>query len=454
MMDYNAAQEYLLGFTDYEKLPSVTYSAANYDLRRMSVLLEKLGNPHLKSRSVHITGTKGKGSTAAMIASVLSTSGYRTGLFTSPHLLTMRERIQINGQLISESELAAGVGALKPVVTSLMNKPQWEYGALTTFELLTALAFAYFAEKGVEYQVIEVGLGGRLDATNLVNPEVAVITSISLDHEDILGHTLEKIAVEKSGIIKSNIIVVSAPQEPEADYVLAQTCRGNQAKLVRVGTDVTWMLKSFTHAGQSVRIKGRKSEYELFIPLLGEYQLENAATAVAAIEALIDRGAQVTEENLKQGLARVSWPGRLQIIGRQPWLVIDGAHNPYSVKKLREALVKYFDYERLFVIMGTSIDKNIPGIAKELIAGSPTVIVSASQHPRATPAVRLAEEFAKVGQRVEIAPNIPAALTRARTLAKPSDIILVTGSLFVVAEAIKAIESEGKEGEYNAPRSR
>ncbi|MDO8636942.1 MAG: bifunctional folylpolyglutamate synthase/dihydrofolate synthase, partial [Dehalococcoidia bacterium] len=147
MMDYQAAQEYLLGFTDYEKLPSVTYSPANYDLRRMRVLLEKLGNPHLKSRTVHITGTKGKGSTAAMIASVLSTSGYRIGLFTSPHLLTIRERIQINGQLISESELAAGVEALKPVVTSLMNSPQWEYGALTTFELLTALAFVYFAEK-------------------------------------------------------------------------------------------------------------------------------------------------------------------------------------------------------------------------------------------------------------------------------------------------------------------
>ena len=440
MMDYQAAQDYLLGFTDYEKLPSVAYSPANYDLRRMHLLLEKLGNPHLKSKTVHITGTKGKGSTAAMIASVLSASGYVTGLFTSPHLLTMRERIQINGQLISETELAAGVERLKPVVTALINSPGWGYGALTTFELLTALAFTYFAEKRVDYQVVEVGLGGRLDATNVVQSQVAVITSISLDHEDILGHSLEKIAREKSGIIKPDITVVMAPQENEAENVLNRACLDNQAKLIRIGTDVTWQKQSFALEGQSCSIVGRNSNYELFIPLLGSYQLENAATAVAAIEALTDQGAKISYENLKQGLANVSWPGRLQVLGKHPWIVVDGAHNPYSIQKIREALVEYFTYKRLFIIIGTSIDKNIAGIVKELLPLSPTVIVSASQHPRAIPPVRLAEEFARWGWSGEIAPSISAALTRAQHLATPSDLILVTGSLFVVAEALKVLQ--------------
>lgn len=440
MMDYQAAQEYLLGFTDYEKIPSVVYSPANYDLRRMHLLLEKLGNPHLKSKTVHITGTKGKGSTAAMIASVLSASGYITGLFTSPHLLTIRERIQINGQLISESELADGVEKLKPVVTSLMNSPQWEYGALTTFELLTALAFTYFAEHRVDYQVVEVGLGGRLDATNVVQPQVAVITSISLDHEDILGHSLEMIAREKSGIIKPNTTVVMAPQETEVENVLKRVSLDNQAKLIRIGTDVTWRQKSFTLKGQSCNIVGRNSNYELFISLLGSYQLENAATAVAAIEALTGMGAKISYENIKQGLANVSWPGRLQVLGHRPWIVVDGAHNPYSIQKIREALVTYFAYKRLFVIIGTSIDKNISGIVKELLPLSPTIIVSASQHPRATPPVRLAQEIARWGRSGEIAPSIPAALTRAQQLATPSDLILVTGSLFVVAEALKILQ--------------
>lgn len=454
MMDYKEAQDYLLGFTDYEKLPSVTYSPANYDLRRMRVLLEKLGNPHLKSKTVHVTGTKGKGSTAAMIASVLSVSGYRAGLFTSPHLHTMRERVQINGQLIAESDMAAGVDRLKTIVTSLMNSPGWEYGPLTTFELLTALAFAYFAEKGVDYQVVEVGLGGRLDATNVVQPQVAVITSISLDHEDILGNSLEKIAREKSGIIKPNITVVMAPQEAGVENVLKHACLDDQAKLIRIGVDVTWNQGAFTMRGQACNITGRNSSYELFIPLLGNYQLENAATAVAALEALSDLGAEIPHEKLIQGLAGVSWPGRLQVLGQRPWIVVDGAHNPYSIQKLREAVVKYFNFKRLFVIIGTSIDKNIPGIIKELLPLSPTVIVSASQHPRATPPVRLAEEFARWGRSGEIAPSISAALNRAMRLATPQDLILVTGSLFVVAEALKLFKSKVEGGDNNAATGR
>ncbi|MBI4289669.1 MAG: bifunctional folylpolyglutamate synthase/dihydrofolate synthase [Chloroflexi bacterium] len=441
-MDFQSAQDYLQGFTDYEKLPSVVYSAENYDLRRMQELLKALGDPHLKPRTVHITGTKGKGSTAAMVASVLIASGYRTGLYTSPHLHSIRERIRIDGHAIPEAEFASGVQRLKPIVGTLTASSRWRHGAFTTFELLTALAFDHFAGKGVEYQVIEVGLGGRLDATNVVQPQVAAITSISMDHQDILGGSLEKIAREKSGIIKPGVTVVCAPQGPEADQVIGLACRQSGAKRIRVGKDITWRQESFDGHGQSFVVADEESNYELFIPLLGDFQLENAATAVTVLRVLARQGAAVTKESLYQGLAAVSWPGRLQVLGRGPWVVVDGAHNPYSVQKLREAVAKYFDYERLIVILGTSVDKNIAGIIKELLPLSPLAIVTASQHPRATPPVRLAEELARWGRSGEIAPGVGAALERARRLATASDLILVTGSLFVVAEAIREIGSD------------
>ncbi len=433
-MDYKQAEDYILSFTDYEKISGILYTSANYDLGRMDELLEPLGNPHLSARTVHIAGTKGKGSTAAMIAQVLTTSGYRTGLYTSPHLHTLRERIRIDGELISEVDFVSLVEILQPIVAEVNNKAS--YGQLTTFEILTALAFAYFAWEKTDFQVLEVGLGGRLDATNVVKPEVCVITSISLDHTEVLGDTIAKIAMEKAGIIKEGCLVVSAPQPAEAKEVIKQVCREKGARLIQVGEDITWHKANSDLSHQSFRVNSKANSYYLTIPLLGDHQLENAANAVAVLEALASSGAKISAEDIKRGLEWVTWAGRLQILSHQPLLVVDGAHNAYSMKKLIEAVRHHFDYDRCFVIFGTSCDKDISGMVSELISLPCHILVTRSAHPRAASLSVVTQEFANHDIRVDVAENTAIALSRLLTLAGPEDLILVTGSLFVVAEAI------------------
>lgn len=439
-MNYQESLDYILGFTDYEKLPSVLYSPANYDLRRMEGLLEGMGNPQRQARTVHIAGTKGKGSTAAMIASVLTASGLSTGLFTSPHLHTMRERIAVDGRPISREELARMVARYRPVIDALNHSAP--YGSLTTFEVLVALAFAYFREKGVTFQVMEAGMGGRLDATNVIHPQVSIITPISLDHVEVLGPTLEKIAREKSGIIKEGSPVVIAPQPPEAARVLARVCREKGANLIRVGKDITWEKGSSDLKGQSFRVRGRNESYSLSIPLLGDHQLENAATAVAGLEVLVEQGFQVTPEGLSEGMARVSWPGRLQILQAQPTLVVDGAHNDASARRLRESLAQYFRWERLVLVLGSSIDKDIHAIVEELAPLHPVAIATSSRHPRAMPSAQVAAEFQGQGIEVEIVDTVPDAVTRALAMAGSSDLVVATGSLFIAAEVIEVITGQ------------
>jgi dihydrofolate synthase/folylpolyglutamate synthase len=437
---YQQALDYIYSFVDYEKEPRPR-DAIYYDLRRMDELLARLGNPHLKTKSVHIAGTKGKGSVAAMIASALAASGYVTGLYTSPHLITFNERIRVNDKLIADDEVVALVDRLKPEVTVVNEKAA--YGLLTTFEIMTALSFAYFAQKAVDFQVIEVGLGGRLDATNVITPEVAVITSISYDHTEVLGHTLREIATEKAGIIKPKGIVVTSPQADEAIRVIEQTARDSQAKLIKVGTDVTWQRLGFDATRQSLRVKGRLGSYELTIPLLGAYQLENAATAVAVLEVLVDKGYRVPRDSLTRGLARVNWPGRLQVLNRHPLVVADGAHNPYSAGKLREALQQYFKFDRAILIIGTSADKDIAGIVAELVPLFDRVVVTRSIHPRAMAAAPLVAEFSRHGIKAEAEDDISTALRLALSLAGENDLICVTGSLFVVAGAIEQAKTLG-----------
>ncbi|OGO60342.1 MAG: hypothetical protein A2Z36_02525, partial [Chloroflexi bacterium RBG_19FT_COMBO_48_23] len=333
-MNYRQAENYILSFTDYEKIPGIAYTSANYDLRRMEKLLQPLGNPHLGTRTVHIAGTKGKGSTAVMISQTLIAAGYKTGLFTSPHLHTLRERIRINGTMISESDFAALVTKLKPIVEKINNESV--YGELTTFEILTAVVFAYFKDSRVDFQVLEVGLGGRLDATNVAKADVCVITSLSLDHTEILGDTVAKIAAEKAGIIKHGCIVVSAPQVEEAAKIIEQACRQQRARLIQVGKDVTWHKTDSNLRQQTMKIKSKTGDYDLTIPLLGDHQLENAATALAALEVLVCLGAKISAQNIAQGFSQVSWPGRLQILSHEPMVVVDGAHNAYSMSKLVE----------------------------------------------------------------------------------------------------------------------
>jgi len=432
---YQQAIDYLASYTDYEVVPRLAHNAANYDLRRVEELLSRLGNPHLKARSIHIAGTNGKGSVATMIASVLATSGYTTGLYTSPHLHTWRERIRVDGELISESELTALVEELKPEVEIVNQKAT--YGRLTTFELLTTLAFAYFAAKGVDFQVLEVGMGGKFDATNVINPEIGVITSISLDHTEVLGNSLAEITAEKTGIVKPGSVVVTSPQLDEAARVIEETCLSCGAQLIKVGSDVTWQSLGFNTNQQRLRVVGRLGSYELSIPLLGQHQLANAVTAVAALEVLAGKGFNISRDSITNGLARVSWPGRLQIISRHPFIVVDGAHNPDAARRLRESLERYFNFDRVILIIGASEDKDIAGVVLELAPISDKVIATRSHHPRTMAPVAIVAEFAKYGVETQVVDDVSLALSEALTLAGKRDLICVAGSLFVVAEAIE-----------------
>ncbi|MFC1939058.1 bifunctional folylpolyglutamate synthase/dihydrofolate synthase [Chloroflexota bacterium] len=431
---YQQALDYIYSFVDYEREPRPR-DAVHYDLRRMDELLARLGNPHLAARTVHIAGSKGKGSVAVMMASALTVSGYTTGLYTSPHLITFNERIRVDNKLISDEEVVTLLDKLRPEVEAVNEKAA--YGLLTTFEVITALGFDYFEQKGVDFQVIEVGLGGRLDATNVVRSEVGVITSISFDHTEVLGNTLAEIAFEKAGIIKPGSVVVTSPQVDEVDRVIAETCLSCQAELIKVGRDVTWQSLGFDSERQSLRVKGRLGSYELSLPMLGQYQLENAATAVAALEVLAERGFHVSGDSIINGLAGVSWPGRLQVLSRNPLLVVDGAHSPDSARKLRQSLGQYFSFDRAILIIGASFDKDIAGIVSELVPLFDKVIVTRSTHPRAMAPSSIVAEFARHGVEAQETDDISVALPLALSLAGEKDVICVTGSLFVVAGAIE-----------------
>ncbi len=437
-MDFPAAIDYILSFADYERMPR---SAVVFNLRRIERLLAKLNHPQNTAKSVHIAGTKGKGSTAAMLASILKQSGYRTGLYTSPHLLSIRERIQVDGQQISEDEFARLAARIKPKVEAVNTSG--DLGELTTYEILTALAFMYFQDRGVAYQVLETGLGGRLDATNVVQPEVCVITSISYDHMDVLGNTLAEIAREKAGIIKPGSIVVTAPQIPEAMNVLEDVCRQQAVKLVRVGNDVSWQRKSISPERQSFQLRGLKGDYNIEVPLLGEHQLENAATAITAAEALAGRGAVITAEAITSGIAGVNWPGRLQVLRRKPWVIVDGAHNGDSVRRLVAALRQYFTFEKAVVIFGASSDKNIAAMAAELKAFPDRVIATSSHHPRAVAVEQLVEEFSRENIIPEVSANVAPAVEKALSSAGPDDLVCATGSLFLVAEVMEYMRKRG-----------
>ena len=427
-VNYLESLRYVLSFTDFEKLPGSAYSAANFDLRRMAELLSLRGNPHLSPRTIHIAGTKGKGSTAAMIASALCAAGYRTGLYTSPHLHTFRERVTVDGEMIAEETFAALADRVRPAVEEVNRRH--DYGELTTFEILTAVAFSFFDEQGVDLQVLETGLGGRLDATNIASPELCVITSISRDHSEVLGDTLAEIAGEKAGIIKRGAQVISAPQHPDAAGVIEDACRRNETTLVVVGRDVTWRKLTSDLSGQSFEVEGTTDSYKLTIPLLGAHQLENAATAVAALEAL-----GVESSAIDMGLSRVRWPGRLEVLKQEPVLMVDAAHNADSARRLKEAIAEYFDYDRLILIIGASSDKDVAGMVAELTPISSTVIATRSRHPRALALEPLLDELRREGIEGTVSENVGDAVERALSIAGAKDLVCVTGSLFVAAEA-------------------
>jgi dihydrofolate synthase / folylpolyglutamate synthase len=431
-VDYPGAIAYLHSLTDYEKTRIERYTADTLDLSRVERLLAAVDTPHKRYPVVHIAGTKGKGSTAAMIEACLRAAGYRTGFYTSPHLHTFRERIQVGGKTITRDEVVTLVEEIQPLLE--------EVPEVTTFEAITALGFLYFARMGVEIAVVEVGLGGRLDATNVVTPVVSVITSLSLDHTYLLGDTLAEIAYEKAGIIKPNVPVVSAPQKQSAADVIRRISGDRNAPLVQVGRDWHVTPGAADLDGQQVGVRSQVPEGsdltgEYWIPLLGRHQLENVGNAVAALDVLRQQGFSISPDVVRRGLSTVSWPGRLEILSRAPLVVVDCAHNPYSMQVLSKALDEWFPDQRWVVVFGASADKDIAGMLSTLLPRSVYNIVTRSDHPRAAAPSELADIFARSGSGAEILVNVPKALKRGLELVEPGTGLLVTGSIFVVADA-------------------
>jgi dihydrofolate synthase/folylpolyglutamate synthase len=440
---YQQTLEYLYSFVDFSLQRMSHYSAEQFDLARMWKLVQALDNPQQRYPVIHVAGTKGKGSVSALCASALRAAGYRVGLFTSPHLDDYAERIQINGQLIDHGDLVALVEETKPVIESIHS--------LSTFEITTGLAFLYFARQGVDVAVIEVGLGGRLDATNVVLPRVAVITSLSYDHTYMLGNTLAEIAGEKAGIIKEGVPLVLSPQVDEARQVVQRVARERHAPLVQVGIDVPFEPLSHSLEGQSLQVvKPDGQPLRLTIPLLGQHQVINAATAYAALQAASESGLKVSEVAIREGFEHVFWPGRFEILQREPPVVIDCAHNRDSARRLRETLDEYFPTWPVVMIFGASEDKDVRGMFTELMPRLRQIIAVKSFHPRAMEPqllVDLGQEFDKDSRLV---PDVADGLAEALRLAGDDALVLATGSIFVASGVRLAWQRlDRKEGKGN-----
>jgi len=431
MMTFQESVDYLISFYDLEKATApFTYS---FNLVHFENFLQQLGSPHKSlKKTILVAGTKGKGSTAAMIAAGLRAQGYRVGLFNSPHLSCIRERIAVDGHPISEREFAQLVEDLKPRL-SLEKRNDFR----TVFEILTTMAFLHFLRSKVDFAVLEVGLGGRLDSTNIVNPAVSVITSISLDHTHLLGKTLPEIAREKAGIIKKGGWVVSAPQVREVEEVIKERCKEVGAKLIQVGRDVTYYpIRETLNGSEFVFHNLRGKEEIYYIPLLGEYQMENAALAISTLKILQSSRKRISLDKVKMGLKKVKWPGRMEIVSRNPWIVLDGAHNVDSAFKLKKSIQHLFPYRNLILVLGISMDKDAKGIMEVLLPIAKAVIFTKALHPRASPPELLAQQIQ--GKRetppFQIESNSKAAYKQAKKLAQKEDLILITGSLFLVGE--------------------
>ncbi len=401
-------------------------------LRNIKTLTKLLGVPHKNLRVIHITGTNGKGSVATMVASALQAQGYKVGLYTSPHLSRFTERISINGKEISEKEVVELTNKIKPLAdkTKALTK-----GYPTFFEFTTAMMFKYLEEEHVDFAVLEVGMGGRLDATNIVNPLVSVITTVSLEHTEYLGNTIEKIAYEKSGIIKKGKPLVTSVNNPKALTVIKNICKKRGCKLFAVGNDVEFKVLNRSLTRQKLEVSGLLDNYKITIPLLGEHQCINATTAIAALECLKKYyNMTIAKESIIKGLSSVKWPGRLEIVKKKPFVLLDCAHNPEAARTLAKELEKF--KTRKILVIGISSDKDIPNILKSLLPQFELVIATQSKAiERATPAEKLAEEILKYGDKVMIVRDVNEAADCALSQSTKSDLICITGSIFVVGEA-------------------
>lgn len=442
---YQEALDYLYSFVDYSLTRAFRYSPEKFDLSRMKDLLELLGNPQNQYAIIHVAGTKGKGSVSSLCASALRAEGHKVGLYTSPHLQDYAERIQINGDDIHHGEFAALVEEIKPFVAQIEQ--------LTTFEITTALGFLYFARQHVDVAVVEVGLGGRLDATNVITPLVSVITSLSYDHMAVLGNTLAQIATEKGGIIKPDRPVVSSPQKEEARQVIEQIAAERGSELTMVGRDMFYAPWSHSLDGQSMLVwsaeeqplvdefieaGGMREDWEptrLTLPLLGYHQVVNAATAYAVLQVARKQKLAISEAAIQKGFNDVSWQCRFEILRRNPPVILDSAHNRDSALKLRLALDDYLPDKPVVLVFGASEDKDINGMFDELMPRVRQVVATQSVHPRAMEAEKLVELAHQHGVRATAVVPLETALAKALELAGQESAVVVTGSLFVAAAA-------------------
>lgn len=459
-----AALEFLLGRINYERTPIIPYSQRHLKLDRMRQLLTRLGNPDAGMPIVHVAGTKGKGSTSALIGSVLQSAGYQVGLFSSPHLADIEERFAINGSACSGEDFVALIAQLRPVVQAMDEEAVRQADTSlspTYFELTTALALMHFAQKCVDVAVLEVGLGGRLDSTNVCQPLVSVITSISFDHTKQLGNTLAQIAAEKAGIIKPGVPVLCGPLAAEPRETIARIAKQHGCRLIESGVDFSFQYEPpslaerpdavgklqfiSSHADQELELRN------LSLQLVGQHQGANAALALATCLELRRQGWSIPEESIREGLHALTLPGRIEVVHREPTVVLDVAHNVASARALVEALQTSFAAEERVLVLAASRDKDVPGIVRELLPYFKRIFVTQyKNNPRAVPVAKLAtivrEEYTKSELERELelfespepldawrqaAQSVPAELSK-------SALICVTGSFFIVAELREA----------------
>jgi dihydrofolate synthase/folylpolyglutamate synthase len=432
---YHSAVTFLNSRVNYERMLRPGYTHAHFNLSRMLRLLAQLGNPHKELDAIHIAGTKGKGSTCHMVAAMLQQAGYKVGLYTSPHFIELRERIVINGQMISEAEFARQMARVARVVKRL------EKDGPTYFDILTAVALLHFRDQKVDYVVLETGLGGRLDSTNVCKPIACGITSISFDHMAQLGPTLEKIAEEKAGIFKPGVTVISAPQPTSVKKVLRAAAERVGCKLRILGDDI-----EFSHRFESSRTSGPQNRVcmttpttcfdHLHVPLLGEHQAHNCGVALGIIDALREDGLDVTTQDAIDGLGKVRVQGRLETIRDLPLTVVDAAHNAASIAALMRSLGQNFNYDSMVVIFGCAADKDIDGMLNQLRLGADKVIFTNISNPRSADPYELHARFQEMTQKMaQVAPTLTEAYRIATNCVSRDDLICVTGSIYLVGLA-------------------
>ena len=434
---FRSAVNYLDSLTNYERVPRARYTPGNFGLSRMTRLLSALGNPHRAFKSVHIVGTKGKGSTSAMTAEMLRACELRVGLYTSPHILNVRERIVVDGSVISEGAFAKGIAH----VVGLTKKAKLP--APTYFEVLTALAFHHFAEKEVDIAVVETGMGGRLDATNVITPEVVGIVGISLDHAAQLGDDLPSITREKVGVFKKGVPVVSAPQRPEVKEIIQQAAIEIEAPLQYANENVgfSYRFEFSREIGRHARIclTTPTSRFEhVHVPLMGEHQAANCAVALRIIDTLKSRGFSIDDHQAQQGLSNVRLSGRMQMICEEPRILVDGAHNAASIDALMRGIGQHIAYDSMIVVFACQKDKDISGMLRRLQVGADKMIFTSTRTPRSADPAALAAEYTEhSGKMAQVGKTFAEALRIATSAITREDLICITGSFYLVGEAMR-----------------